>query len=137
MKHLYLYVPQCRRCGSWNTGVYMSGLLTHEWLIQIALKRGIYILIIPPSYNASFSQPNCFCGACGISWREDDVRWRLLSQDEFDEQIKLRNINTAIDNSQTFFCEAKERKKQEIRNNKWYRKLGRKIKSIKEREGLF
>lgn len=121
MYHLYRMVPPCSRCGSWNTGYYIKGNVSERWIIKWALKRGEIVLI------DSAPEHNCFCGHCGIEWTQD-IPLKLLSQSEWEEQKKLREIDKAYENAMEIFDNDERKVKEEKRNKKWYVKTCKKVK---------
>lgn len=123
MYHLYHFVPQCRRCGSWRTGRYVSSTIFNERQIKQALKHGEYIL---PSISEEF---NCYCGDCGVEWSEE-VKIKLLNKYQYEEQLQLRGVLEARESISDFFDEGEKEYRQEIKNKKSKRRKSR-IQKIK------
>lgn len=121
MFHLYHYVPQCSRCGSWRTGYYFNENIIRKNPIKSALRHGEYAM---PSIEP-LEIVNCYCGDCGIRWR-GNIKIVILNQKQFEEQLKLRGILEAKGNINDFFDEAendyfallKERRKKERERRK-------------------
>lgn len=131
MLHLYHYVPPCKRCGSYKTGYYIHGLVTADWIIKRALRHGEYAMIT--SEPLTSDTVNCFCGECGIEWHEDDIQLKILNEKQFEEQLKLRDIDTATENADIYFENEKEAyekiQKAEKNKKKWYRKAAKAVKT--------
>lgn len=122
MYHLYKYVPQCKKCGSWRTGLYIHGLVEDSFIIKLMLKLGLYVMTNPDK-----DYKNCFCGNCGVSWHEDDLPLKILNKAAYQEQLELRGIKNALHNVKELYKEDNIKVQAEKKRLKKEKKLYRKI----------
>lgn len=121
IKHLYVYVPPCPRCGSYKTGEYFSttSISDAEKRIAWMMKKGTYV-----KYRLGFSnadEPNFFCNNCGIEWM-GNTTYKFLTKKEINEEKIKREINNEdiyrLENSKDISRKEKRKNKRKAVINK-------------------
>ena len=102
MYHLYCHVNQCPKCSSWLTGFYIAGDYLHPRVIKSMLKRGMYVMPLGKN-SLSKDDYNCYCSDCNFNWRDDLLRFKLISSEQLEEEKELREIDFSIEDTNEFY----------------------------------
>ena len=86
------------------------------------------------TFNGNLKEHNCYCMDCGIEWYED-IEPIIITTAQLKEQKRLRGIGDAIDSLNSYEKEEikkekylKKQEKQHKKDNRFYKKILRKIK---------
>ncbi len=114
MYHFYVYVPPCRRCGSYRTGYFTVQKVQNSKADKRSIKRGEYTIPVPFLLR---DEPNCFCMDCGISWYEK-LKVSLYSSSKIAEQKVLRGINDSQEAGRSIDMYFNEHRRNDEENKK-------------------